>query len=72
VAASLGQTLRARGPVVAGPAAERPEVAAELVGLVDAGRLRVVIDRTVDLGDVAEAHRLVDGGRKVGNVLVHP
>lgn len=33
-------------------------------------RIRVVIDRTYPLAEIVEAHRYVDSGRKVGNVVV--
>ena len=35
-----------------------------------AGEYRAVIDRTVDLADIVEAHRYVDTGRKRGSVVV--
>ncbi len=70
--AGLGQTVRARGDVVAGSAPERVTDHELLLGLVAGGTLRVVTDRVVALDDVVEAHRLVDSGRKRGNVLVHP
>ncbi|KQV64976.1 alcohol dehydrogenase [Nocardioides sp. Root122] len=70
--ADLGQTLRARGDVVAGPSPEKPEYFARLLDLVASGDLRVVVSRTMPLDDVAEAHRVVDTGRKVGNVVVTP
>ncbi|TMD16328.1 MAG: NAD(P)-dependent alcohol dehydrogenase, partial [Chloroflexi bacterium] len=38
--------------------------------LIEAGRYRVVIDRTYALGDVVEAHRYVDTEQKVGNVIM--
>ena len=68
--ADLGQTLRARGDVVAGPSPEKPEYFARLLDLVASGDLRVVVSRTMPLDDVAEAHRVVDTGRKVGNVVL--
>jgi len=70
--AGLGQTLRARGNVVAGSAPERVTDYELLLGLVAVGTLRVVTDRIVALDDMVEAHRLVDSGRKRGNVLVRP
>jgi NADPH:quinone reductase-like Zn-dependent oxidoreductase len=69
---SLGETVRARGDVMAGPAPERPEDMAYLLDLVAAGELRVVHDRSFDLDHIADAYRVVDGGRKVGNVVVRP
>jgi NADPH:quinone reductase-like Zn-dependent oxidoreductase len=70
--AGLSETVRARGRVVAGAAPERTEAMAQLLALVAAGELRVVIDHVVDLDDVVEAHRCVDAGHKLGNVIVHP
>ncbi|MFF6776904.1 NAD(P)-dependent alcohol dehydrogenase [Streptomyces sp. NPDC012637] len=70
--ADLGDTIRARGNVVAGPAPERVANFEFLLGLAAEGALRVVIDRIYELSDIAEAHRRVDTGRKVGNVVVRP
>jgi NADPH:quinone reductase-like Zn-dependent oxidoreductase len=70
--AGLSETVRARGRVVAGAAPERAEAMAQLLALVAAGELRVVIENVVDLDDVVEAHRCVDAGHKLGNVIVHP
>lgn len=41
-----------------------------LAGLIDAGRYRPVIDRSYALDDIVEAHRYVDTGQKVGNVVI--
>ena len=71
-AASLGDTVRARGDVVAGSAPERTEDFALLLDLVAQGQLTVVIDEVLPLDRIADAYRLVDSGRKVGNVLVRP
>jgi NADPH:quinone reductase-like Zn-dependent oxidoreductase len=70
--ADLGQTLGSVGRVKSGPAPEKPEVFAELLELVDRGLLEVVVESVHPLDDIVAAHRRVDSGRKVGNILVHP
>lgn len=72
VAANLADTVRARGDAVAGPVAEDPAHMTALLDLVAAGDLEVVIDRTLPLDGIVEAHRVVDSGRKVGNIVVTP
>ncbi|MGX5697354.1 NAD(P)-dependent alcohol dehydrogenase [Agromyces soli] len=70
--ASLGELITARGPVRAGTSRERPEDFATLLDLVARGELRVVVDETLPLDRLAEAHARVDSGRKVGNLVLHP
>ena len=70
--AGLADTVLARGRVRAGVSSEDPADFAWLLERVAAGDLRAVVDRTVSLDEIVEAHRLVDSGRKVGNVVVLP
>jgi NADPH:quinone reductase-like Zn-dependent oxidoreductase len=59
------------GPrVKTGMSVEKKEALAFIRDLIGAGKLRVVIDRTYPLEEIAEAHRYVDQGRKRGNVVV--
>ncbi|MEU4132548.1 NAD(P)-dependent alcohol dehydrogenase [Streptomyces wuyuanensis] len=70
--AGLGDTVRARGNVVAGPAPERVEDFELLLRLAADGAITVVIDQIYDLCDIAEAHHRVDSRRKIGNIVVRP
>jgi len=53
-----------------GEAPERPEDFRSLLDRVANGTLEVVQDRSFPLEDVAQAHAHVDGGHKVGNVVL--
>lgn len=50
--------------------ASGPELLIAVRDLVEAGRLRPVIDRCYPLEDIVEAHRYVDQGHKRGNVAI--
>ncbi len=63
-------SLTSNKKIVAGPAPERVEDLISLAKLAEAGEFKPVIDRHYPLEQIAEAHRLVDSGRKKGNVVV--
>ncbi|TDC56682.1 NAD(P)-dependent alcohol dehydrogenase [Jiangella ureilytica] len=49
---------------------QRREMIEELRALLADGRFRPVVDRHYPLAEIAEAHRYVDTGTKVGNVVI--
>lgn len=71
-AASLWQMMQARRPVKVGTAPGSRALVERLLPLLERGELDPVIQQTLPLADIAEAYRIVDSGRKVGNIVVRP
>lgn len=59
------------GPKVRnGMSVNKTEALPFLRDLIEEGKLRIVIDRSYALEEIVQAHRYVDAGHKVGNVVV--
>lgn len=66
----FGTRLGGSTRVITGMSVDKSQALPFLRSLIEAGQLRIVVDRCYPLEEIVEAHRYVDSGHKRGNVAI--
>lgn len=68
--ASLSEMVKAKGNIRTGTATENKDDIQFLLSLLEQGKLKVVIDKVYSLNQIVDAHKRIDSGNKVGNIVI--